>query len=420
MRNIINRIIIIMLTMIMIVSLYSLMDRHLPSEINRQEAGKIRERIIAFFRMQPHKSYETLNYKAVWVSYLDVEAYRTDLEEKGESNDEEHFSKYAEKIASDAEKAGLTHVIFQVRPFGDALYESDVFPWSASISGSQGLSPGYDPLAIMIKACHRHDLKLEAWINPYRITAENHDQLSNDNPACTWINAGKRHVLEYNGRLYYNPASSQAQMLIKKGVQEIVNNYKVDGIHMDDYFYPTFTRENVRKSFDYVEYEGAIRSGLISKDKSIYNWRRDNVSTLLKDTWRIVKEEDTDITFGISPNGNLDNLRSDLQHYADIDLWASETGYVDYMIPQIYWGFDDKDKKFDRTVDEWAELVKDSQVELYVGLPVYRLDKSALVDPADMEFNDSGVIEKMKQYLEKNEVVTGYALFSYRFLDLMR
>lgn len=349
-------------------------------------------------------------YRAVWVSYLEFSAYRRSVEK----NNADAFTKYFQHILNRSKKCGLNRIIVQVRPFGDALYASTYFPWAACISGKQGNNPGYDPLKIMVQLAHEEGFKIEAWINPYRISSGNSlEELAENNPARVWA-ADKEHtrnVLSYEGALYYNPSKPEVRELICNGVKEIVENYSVDGIHLDDYFYPVFTPENVDSAFDAWEYQHT------EKKQSLAEWRRENVNALVSEIYHTVKETDKKITFGISPAGNLTNLRSDLENYVDIDTWVKQEGYVDYVMPQIYWGFTNEQAPFDKILEQWCTLTEKSTVDLYIGLQLYRMG-SEEKEPSDyQELQQPELINRQINTLEKKKKVKGYCLFSYQYLD---
>lgn len=360
---------------------------------------------------------EGSTYRAVWLSYLEFNAYRRSVTE----NTEKNFRKFFRRVLNRSEKCGLNRIIVQVRPFGDALYTSGYFPWAACISGTQGENPGYDPLAVMVDLAHKKGFQIEAWINPYRVSSGNDlDALCTDNPARVWALSGDktRNVLSYDDALYYNPSSAEVQELIVNGVREIVENYEVDGIHMDDYFYPTFTETNVDSSFDSLEYQEGISDGTVEKNISLADWRRQNVNTLVSTLYQTIKSVNQNITFGISPAGNLSNLRSDLQYYVDVDTWVKSEGYVDYLMPQIYWGYTNEEAPFDGTLDEWVKLVEDSGVKLYVGLQLYRMGTSDDGQSDYKELQDAGLIQKELTQLQKEKNVGGYCFFSYQYLDV--
>ena len=375
------------------------------------------------------KSADTMNYRAVWLSYLEFNSYRKSVK----NNNEHNFRTFYKHILQRIKSLSYNRIIVQVRPFGDALYSSDYFPWAACISGKQGKNPGYDPLKIMTEMSHKEGIAIEAWINPYRISSGDSIQsLSKANPAKIWFSSQntKRNVLSYNGSLYYNPSSESVRNLIIKGVEEIVQNYDVDGIHMDDYFYPAFTEKNVGTAFDAPEYkEQQIETDMSSTDSqssssnkssneiSLADWRRDNVNRLVSGIYKAIKENNSQVTFGISPAGNLDNLRNDLEYYVDIDTWVSQNGYVDYLMPQIYWGFTNKLAPFDKVTDEWVTLMTSSPVKLYIGLQLYRMGSTEPGQSDSKELQQATLIKKELSYLKKQKKIEGYCLFSYQYLD---
>ena len=375
------------------------------------------------------KSADTMNYRAVWLSYLEFNSYRKSVK----NNNEHNFRTFYKHILQRIKSLSYNRIIVQVRPFGDALYSSDYFPWAACISGKQGKNPGYDPLKIMTEMSHKEGIAIEAWINPYRISSGDSIQsLSKANPAKIWFSSQntKRNVLSYNGSLYYNPSSESVRNLIIKGVEEIVQNYDVDGIHMDDYFYPAFTEENVTTTFDAPEYKQQIKTNMPSTDfqsssssnkssteNTLADWRRANVNRLVSGIYKAIKEKDPQVTFGISPAGNLDNLRNDLEYYVDIDTWVSQNGYVDYLMPQIYWGFTNKLAPFDKVTDEWVTLMTSSPVKLYIGLQLYRMGSTEPGQSDSKELQQATLIKKELSYLKKQKKIEGYCLFSYQYLD---
>ena len=353
-------------------------------------------------------------YKAFWFSYYDYDTYR----ETNKKRNAKTFRTYFTKVVKKEKSFGMNRVIVQVRPFGDAIYKSKYFPWSKYISGKQGRSPGYDPLKIMVDVAHKNGMKIEAWVNPYRVTigSTNYSKLSKNNPARKWHakKSTSRNVLAYNGSLYYNPSKKAVRTLITNGVKEIVQNYDVDGIHMDDYFYPSFTKRNVKKAFDAKEYN---KSSYKKKKKSIYTYRRAQVNTLVKQMKKTVKSVDPNVSYGISPAGNIDNLTSKYSYYVDIYKWLNSTEYVDYICPQVYWGFKHPTAKFNKVTDRWIKAAKSKKVKLYIGIAVYRAGHNVGQNRAERKEwkRDTKVLKKQVQYARKNHV-DGFAFFDYQDL----
>ena len=356
----------------------------------------------------------TDEYKAFWFSYYDYTAYRAKYK-KGNATT---FKKYFTQAVKEGKSLGMNCIIVHVRPFGDAMYKSKYFPWSKCISGKQGKNPGYDPLKIMTQVAHANGMKIEAWINPYRVASgsTNYKKLSTKNPARKWHNKKKtrRNVLAYKGSLYYNPAKAQVRNLIVNGVKEIVENYDVDGIHMDDYFYPAFSSSNVNSAFDAKEY----RASTMAKGKqNIVSFRREQVNMLVKAIHSAVKSIDPSVTFGISPAGNIDNLTSRYSYYVDINKWLNSSDYVDYICPQIYWGFKHPYAKFDRVTNRWMNAAKSKKVKVYIGIAVYRAGHNIGAGSAERREwrSDANILKKQVQYARKKGC-DGFAFFDYQDL----
>ena len=349
--------------------------------------------------------------RGVWVSYLDW---------NGWTKDEAGYKKAMDQTLDLCVQKGLNAVFLQVRPDGDAMYPSQYFPWSKFASGKQGKNPGYDPLAYAVQAAHQRGLQLHAWINPYRITGylNRYSDLCASNPAIAWAKDGDssndRWVLCQNGEYYYNPAIPQVRQLIIDGVKEIVTNYEVDGIHFDDYFYPNLDDSKAETWFDYPEYQAGGTS------LSVAAWRRNNVNELVRGVYSAVKSIRPQALFGISPEGYLQNLRKDTRQFTDVDAWMTQSGYVDYLMPQIYWGFEAKQNgqaagyAFANCLNEWVTLKKKGNVKLYVGLALYKTGTDAV---------DGNEVPEWQRYhdIMKREVQAGRAtgqVSGYCFYDL--
>lgn len=350
-------------------------------------------------------------YRAFWLSYYDFNSYR----KAASGGSDASFRLWFTKVVKNGKKLGMKTVIVQVRPFGDALYPSRYFPWSEVISGKQGKNPGYDPLKIMTEVAHENGLRIEAWVNPYRVTSSsvNYRLLSPNNRARIWHGNRKtaRNVLAYRGQLYYNPSSPAVRKLIVTGVKEIVNNYDVDGIHMDDYFYPSFSPGNVRTAFDAKEYK---KSAAGKRGQSISRYRRNQVNILVRQIHRAVKSVDRRLTFGISPAGDPDELSSNYAHYVDYRTWLASSSYIDYICPQIYWGFQHSYCQFDKITRKWKRAARSSSVKLYLGIAVYKSGHYTGSNGRERREwkKDTSVLQKQIAYGRKKKV-KGFAFFDY-------
>jgi uncharacterized lipoprotein YddW (UPF0748 family) len=356
--------------------------------------------------------YVELELKAVWISYLEFQAYGKN------GYTEANFKKTIDTMFDNVVDLKMNAVIVHVRPFGDAMYPSAYFPWSKYISGTQGKDPGFDPLKYMVTAAHDRGLEIHAWLNPYRVTTASTDYntLSKDNPARVWKEdkdtSNDRNVLSFGGNLYYNPAVKEVQDLITNGIKEIVTNYDVDGIHFDDYFYPSLGSKYA-SNFDSVEYKTYTAESKKNGTKAlgIADWRRNNVNTLVKNIYSSIKAINSNVQFGISPGGFIDSLASNLGYYVDVKTWLSSDGYIDYICPQIYWTFSHKTYPFDKTLDKWLSYRTSSSVKVYVGIANYRAGSTLEPDWK----NDPDVLKKQIEYSRKTGKVDGFMFFRYDF-----
>lgn len=351
-----------------------------------------------------------MELRGVWISFLEFSA---------QGATESDFISKIDAMFDRVVELGMNAVIVQVRMFSDAMYPSKYYPWSRYASGTQGVDPLYDPMKLMIEKAHERGLEFHAWINPYRITTNSIDimNLADNNPAKKWLTdsseTNDRNVLAFGSNLYYNPASSQVRKLILNGVKEIVQNYEVDGIHFDDYFYPNLGA-SYETVFDAPEYETYIEKQTAAGKtvKSIVDWRRNNVNTLVKSVYKAIKEIDSSCQFGISPQGNMNNLDSKQANYVDYKTWFEKDGYIDYLCPQLYWSFEHETCAFDDLLSRWLELRADSKVKMYAGIATYR----ALRDK-EPGWEDEEVLANMVICGRETGEVDGYMFFRYDFFQ---
>ena len=278
--------------------------------------------------------------------------------------------------------SGINTVYFQARTIGDALYNSALVPWSHWLTGTYGQNPGWDPLAFVVDEAHKRGLEIHAWLNPYRAAtaSANINSYSSTHKAKTnpnWL------LSEVNGNStlqYFNPALADVRNHIDAVVRELVTNYDLDGIHFDDYFYYAGIG-----SQDNTQFANDPR-GFTNQTE----WRRDNVTLLIKQLSTSIKLLKPWVKFGISPSGIYRNFTvpgsspaittTGSQHYvtqhADTRKWMMD-GTIDYLIPQVYWAFSQTtaNAKFNYVVDYWNR--QNFTRHLYIGLGTYR------VDPAD-------------------------------------
>lgn len=352
---------------------------------------------------------ESQYIKAIWISYYELSEFTSNKSEK-------EFTQSISKSFDNLNNQGFNTVIVQVRPCADAFYKSDIFPVSIYFNGIQGGEMDYDPLQIMCECAKSSSLRIEAWINPYRVSQDDDiSKLCEDNIAAKWLNNDdkKSNVVVCDNKIFFSPASDDVKKIVIKGVEEIVKNYDIDGIHFDDYFYPT-TDESIDEN-EFLSYKESGGNLLLD------DWRRENVSDLIKKVYSTVKKIKPQVVFGVSPASNIEKNYNTL--YADVEKWVREDGYIDYICPQIYFGFKNVYQPFMQTVKKWKKLCENTSTTLYIGLPLYKSGEvddyaSTEDDEAKNEFvNNSNIIARQIRYIEKIERIKGYFVFSYSYLE---
>ena len=349
------------------------------------------------------------DFRAVWVSTI----YHLDYPSTP-TTDPQTLMDEADAILDNCAEMGMNAVILQVRPSGDALYESDIYPWSQHLTGAQGVAPenGFDPLEYWVTEAHKRGLELHAWLNPYRVTrsgSADYNSLSADNPALLhpeWV------VRHSDGNYYLNPGLPEVRQLVVDGAVEIVENYDVDGIHLDDYFYPGTNFDDAEA---YAQYGAAF--------SDIGDWRRNNVDLLVQELDAALHEADPDISFGISPFGiwanassmaagsNTSGNQTYFSHYADTRKWVKE-GWIDYICPQIYWEIGHSLADYETLARWWADVVKGTDVELYIGMADYKANNSSSSSPW---YGIQAIKDQVALNAQIPEI-TGEVHFRYQFL----
>lgn len=336
--------------------------------------------------------------RGVWVSYMELSM------ENESSKTQKAFEDKFTKIAQKCRESGFNTLIVQVRPFCDALYKSSYFPWSHILTGTQGENPQYDALQIMCDICKENNLKIHAWINPYRVSSNGTPKKLSDNNPC--IKNSEISIKTDNG-IFLDPSNETAQQLVCDGVKEIAENYDVDGIQFDDYFYPTED-----ESFDKKQYEAYIEKYGKENSMSLDNWRMQNVNTLICKVYRTIKSVDSSVEFGISPQGNIGNNDG---LYADVKSWCTCKGFADYICPQIYFSLENPALTFEDCLDSWTSLDFDENVKLYVGLGGYKAGNGEY-DEETWLLSDS-ILADEYDILRNNKSVRGFMLYSYNSLE---
>lgn len=268
---------------------------------------------------------------------------------------------------------GINAVFVQVRPAGDALYPSALVPWSKVLTGKQGVDPGYDPLAFMVEETHRRGMEFHAWFNPFRANSDlSTATLAPNHVALLY----PEWMIKVNNQLMINPGIPEARQHIIDTIMEVVNGYDIDGIHLDDYFYPSNT--TINDSAAYKLYN-------IGKYKNVGDWRRANINTFVQMLGERIHLAKPNVEFGISPfgvwrNKSVDPSGSDTtagvtaydSMYADVRAWI-QNGWIDYVAPQIYWSMNYAPADYDKLVDWWVKEVSGTTVDLLIGHAAYKV-----------------------------------------------
>lgn len=342
---------------------------------------------------QPEKPRELAG---VWVPYMAL----------GADGTQEGFQANFKRIADSAKEKGLNALFVHVRAFCDALYPSQLYPWSHLLTGEQGKDPGFDPLDFMVDYTHSLGMEFHAWINPLRVkTSQTPDVLAAENPYMRLKDDYPYYFMEWEGALYLNPAYPYVRTLIARGAAEIVENYPVDGVHFDDYFYPAQD-----ESLDSEAY--ALHVQAVEEPLSLGEWRSANIDAMVAEVYQRVKAANSQAAFGISPQGNLEN---DAEMGADVAAWCAVPGYLDYICPQLYYGFENPVLSYTDALEEWTALTRHKDLKLYAGLALYKAgsgEEEGGWDQADLlsrqivaarEARCSGVVLYSSAYLDTEQ-----------------
>jgi uncharacterized lipoprotein YddW (UPF0748 family) len=229
----------------------------------------------------------------------------------------------------------------------------------------------------MVEEAHKLGLSLHAWLNPLRgMTESEMSEISDKYQIKKWYNDPLKngyYTVVVGGRVYLNPAYSEVRTFISQGVAEILDNYQVDGIHIDDYFYPTSDWDFDRPAFEEIIMSEMGQAEISDTPSNINDWRRENINKLVKEMYTTIKSKNSQVIFGISPQGNISENYSG--QYADVEKWL-KGGYCDWLIPQLYYGFKNESCPFTQTLEKWVALERSSDVKLSVGICTYKVGEN--------------------------------------------
>lgn len=351
--------------------------------------------------------------RGVWVATL----YSMDYPVKPTVSSE-ILRQSADELLSNVQKLGYNTIFFQVRPAGDSFYKSEIYPWSKYLTGTAGLAPAddFDPLQYLCQEAHKHGITVHAWVNPYRLSVSAGDA---DVQSDSAISKKYPHltVNHTNGKIYLNPGEPETNELVVNGIIEIVHNYDIDGIHLDDYFYPD---SSFPDGETFAKYGGNFTD--------IGDWRRNNTTNLIKSIRSAIKTENSNIIFSVSPCGiwanksslpdgsDTNGIQAYFDYYADTRLWVKEN-LVDWIIPQIYWNTGHSAADFETVAKWWSDTVKGTDVSLCIGQAAYKVaDETSAVS---VWYSNNGIEELNHQinYLRSSDGCIGYS--HYRLGSIM-
>ena len=373
----------------------------------------------------PEYQYNDKYLKGVWVSNVaNIDTPKT--------LDKDEYQAYLVKMIENIASYNINLIIFQVRPLSDAYYKSKLNPWSRFITGTEGKDPGFDVLEFVINEAKKYNIEVHAWLNPYRVSQRSLSDLNQTKEeylnTLDDLNYAKRHpedtILDGQGKIILRPGSKQVIEFIKATVLEIVENYDVTGVHIDDYFYPY---AKVPEELEAPDYERDTKSSPMSFD----DWRRHNVDTMIKAIHdglkELEKKTNKKVLFGISPFGiyrshksinpegwekgslhapHVCQCYSDL--YSDVYKWMEEK-WIDYVVPQIYFPFERKDVNYHDLTKWWAERSQETNTMLLIGQGLYQMGSNDVwQNPLEIDYQ--------LRFNQQFKNINGTIFFTYRDL----
>ncbi|KJF27144.1 hypothetical protein TZ02_09625 [Clostridium aceticum] len=359
--------------------------------------------------------------RGTWVSTV-VNLDWPSVETRNIGNDNQRIQKSKEEFIAILDKAvemNMNAVFFQVSAEGDAFYKSNIVPWSRYLTGTFGKDPGFDPLAFAIEEAHKRNLELHAWFNPYRISMNTSDS------TIASLNINKSVYKEHPewirtsmSRFVVDPGIPEAREWVMKRVMEVVNNYDIDGVHFDDYFYYESYLGELQDQDTFSKYN-------LGQFSNLGDWRRNNTYLLVKELSNKITTTKPWVKFGISPaavwankrdgHSSGSNTSAGLPNYdrsfADTKKWVQEE-LIDYIAPQIYFTFANPSAPYGEVAEWWSNVIKGRNVHLYIGQALYKVN-----DNADQYFLGNDAVEEFIRQHKYNVVkpeVMGSIMFRFQ------
>ncbi len=363
--------------------------------------------LLIFAGCHPRKKIgEVGEVRAAWISYIELSSI---LDNRSEAD----YIQGVKTMLENLKAMNFNTVYVHASAFTDAYYPSQYYPTAQYVAGQIGQNVAYDPFGLFVQQAHEAGFHIEAWINPMRSFRTDQE---NQIPVSSVIGRGMsdptmrgtRIVME-GDRWDLNPAYPEGRELICAVAKELAQNYPIDGLHLDDYFYP----DGVSESFDRVAYQAYRQTG---GELSLGDWRRQNINEMVASLYATVKQIDETIQVGISPAGNLEYSVESI--YGDVREWVRHDGYLDYILPQIYFGYEHGTLPFDQCLKQWEDLTQGTSTQLIVGLAAYKIntvDNYAKDGKYEWQQHDD-ILKRQILELRDHEEVAGFSIFSYNSL----
>lgn len=355
----------------------------------------------------PRYKFKESDIRGVWISNVaNIDTPR------GVSKEE--YQKHLIGILDNMKSYNMNTAIFQVRPTNDAYYPSKLNPWSRFITGTEDKDPGFDVLKFFIDEANKRGIRVHAWMNPYRVSGTDittvnmtKEEFLNTLSERNWARLHPEHtILDGTHKVLLSPSHKEVIDFVTASIMEVAENYDVDAVHIDDYFYPYAKISEDDEREDYLKYR-------LDENQSFDDFRRMNVDKMIKNVHdelkKLFSKKGKKVEFGISPfaiyrthssivEGGWDKgsynsagaLQCYSELYSDVYKWMEE-GWIDYVVPQDYFSFDRKDVSYHDIVWWWNERCKETKTKLYIGQGLYMcgvkegFSKYAWQNPKEME-----------------------------------
>lgn len=375
----------------------------------------------------PEYVFKESDVRGVWVSNV----ANIDMP-KGLS--EEELKEYIKGMLANVASYNMNTIVYQVRPCSDAFYKSKLNPWSRYITGVEGKEPGFDVLEFVINEAKKYGIKVHAWMNPYRVSQPslNVEEKSLEEAFNEYIaslddlNFAKRFpehtIIDGANKIILAPSHPEVIDFVTKTIMEVVENYDVEGVHIDDYFYPYAKIPYAREKEDFLKYRKNV-------DQSFDDWRRSNVDMMIESIHNALKKSfnktGKKVLFGISPFAiyrTHDTIKENGWHkgsynaegglqcyselYSDVYKWMKE-GWIDYVVPQVYFPFERKDVTYHDLVKWWDNIAKETNTLLYIGHGIYQMGSNEV-------WQNPEEIKNQLKFNVQYQQVTGSIFFTYR------